>query len=146
MTGKVLGIARRAKSRAPMELIEAATVSLEAGVEGDSRGKPDARQVTVLTREAWDAACAELGKAPPWTTRRANILIEGLRVEGKLGRIIHIGDLQLEITGETDPCPRMEEQVTGLRQALTPDWRGGVTCRVHSTGRIAVGDAVSLSD
>ena len=59
---------------------------------------------------------------------------------------MRIGDLQLEITGETDPCARMEEQVSGLRQALTPDWRGGVTCRVRSSGRIAVGDAVSLDD
>lgn len=146
MAGIVLGIARHARSRAPMETVESATVSLEAGVEGDSRGRPDDRQVTVLTQEAWDAACAELGKSPPWTTRRSNILIGGLRVEGKLGRIMRIGDLQLEITGETDPCARMEEQVSGLRQALTPDWRGGVTCRVRSSGRIAVGDAVSLDD
>ncbi len=146
MTGKVLGLARRAASRAPMETLETASVSLEAGVEGDTRGAPGDRQVTVLTRESWDAACAELGKTPPWTTRRSNILIEGLRVEGKLGRTIRIGTLELEITGETDPCPRMEEQVAGLRQALTPDWRGGVTCIVRKPGKVAVGDAVSLSD
>ncbi len=146
MAGKVLGIARRAKSRAPMETIETADISVEAGVGGDYRGKPNDRQVTVLTREAWEAACADLGQTPPWTTRRANILIEGLRVEGKLGRTIRIGDLELEITGETDPCNRMDEQVSGLRQALTPDWRGGVTCRVRAPGSIAVGDAVSLSE
>jgi MOSC domain-containing protein YiiM len=145
MSGKVLGLARRAKSRAPMETMDAASVTVAAGIEGDSRGKPDARQVTVLTREAWEAACAELGQAPDWTTRRANILIEGLRVEGKPGRIIRIGEVELEITGETDPCNRMDEQVPGLRQALTPDWRGGVTCRVRHDGNIAVGDAVSLS-
>lgn len=145
MAGKVLAIARRAKSRAPMETISAATVTVASGVDGDSRGKPDDRQVTVLTREAWEAACADLGSAPPWTTRRANILIEGLRVEGKVGRTIRIGDLELEITGETDPCNRMDEQVHGLRQALTPDWRGGVTCRVRHDGAIAVGDAVTLS-
>lgn len=144
MAGKVLGLARRAKSRAPMEILDAADFSLDAGMEGDSRGAPGERQVTVLTREAWEAACAELGSAPPWTTRRANILIEGLRVEGKPGRIIRIGDVALEITGETDPCNRMEEQVPGLRQALTPDWRGGVTCRVRGAGRIALGDAVTL--
>lgn len=129
-----------------METIDRAAVTVETGVEGDSRGSPGERQVTVLTRESWQGACDELGRNPSWTTRRANILIEGLRVEGKLGRTIRIGELELEITGETDPCNRMEEQVPGLRQALTPDWRGGVTCRVRRSGAIAVGDAVTLGD
>lgn len=146
MSGRVLSIARREKSRAPMEELNEAGVSLEAGVDGDYRGEPDDRQVTVLTRESWQAACDELGKEIPWTTRRSNILIEGLRVEGKIGKTIRIGDLALQITGETDPCNRMEEQVAGLRQALTPDWRGGVTCRVTSPGHVAVGDAVALDD
>lgn len=145
MAGKVLAIARRAASRAPMETLDAVAVTVAAGIEGDSRGRPHDRQVTVLTREAWEAACGDLGEAPAWTTRRANILIDGLRVEGKLGQTIRIGDLELEITGETDPCNRMDEQVAGLRQALTPDWRGGVTCRVRHDGRIAVGDAVTLA-
>jgi MOSC domain-containing protein YiiM len=144
MAGRILAIARREKSRAPMEEILSASVTTEAGVQGDSRGKPDDRQVTVLTRESWQAACDELGKEIPWTTRRSNILIDGLRVEGKLGQTIRIGDLALLITGETDPCSRMEEQVAGLRQALTPDWRGGVTCRVVTSGDIAVGDTVEL--
>ena len=144
MTGRVLAIARREKSRAPMEEVDVAQVTTETGVEGDFRGNPDERQVTVLTRESWQAACAELGMNVPWTTRRANILIEGLRVEGKLGKTIRIGDMTLRITGETDPCNRMEEQVTGLRQALTPDWRGGVTCRVVTSGHIAIGDSVDL--
>ncbi len=146
MSGTVLSIARRSASRAPMEEIEAAEVSVEAGVEGDLRGGPGDRQVTVLTREGWDAACAELGEDLPWTTRRANILIEGLRVEGRLGGTIRIGDLELSIAGETDPCARMEEQRTGLRRALTPDWRGGVTCRVARGGAVRVGDRVELAD
>ena len=55
-----------------------------------------------------------------------------------------IGDLVLEITGETDPCSRMDEARQGLRLALTPEWRGGVCCRVVTGGDIAVGDAVRL--
>lgn len=144
MPGKVLGIARRSASRAPMEELAAADVSVEAGVEGDLRGGPGDRQVTVLTRESWDAACAELGGDLPWTTRRANVLIEGLRVEGRLGATVRIGEAELSITGETDPCARMEEQRAGLRRALASDWRGGVTCRVARGGAIRVGDPAEL--
>ena len=58
------------------------------------------------------------------------------------GRALAHGDLVLEITGECGPCTRMDEQYEGLTAALMADWRGGVTCRVISGGRVAVGDAV----
>ena len=146
MQGKVLGIARRAKTRAPMEVLESAAVSIEAGVEGDLRGAFRDRQVTLLTQEGWQAACRDVGSDVPWTTRRANVLVEGLALAEEVGKTVYIGEVALLITGETDPCERMEEQVSGLRNALTPEWRGGVTCRVTAGGSIAVGDAVVLSD
>ena len=145
MSGKVLAIARRAATRAPMELLEEAAVTVQAGVAGDARGTLKGRQVTVLCKESWDAACADLGQELPWTIRRANILVDGLDLANSVGKSIRIRDLTLAITDETDPCQRMEEQVTGLRQALTPDWRGGVTCVVTSDGGISVGDSVELT-
>ena len=142
--GKVLGIARRGKSRAPMEPLDAVDVALETGVEGDVRGSLRDRQVTVLARESWDAACEALGRKLPWTVRRANILVEGLHLADEVGKTIRIGDLALVVTGETDPCSRMEEQAEGLREALLPDWRGGVTCRVAQGGAIRVGDGAEI--
>lgn len=144
MTGTVLAIARRARTRAPMETVGAATISVSAGVDGDHRGQLRRRQVTVITREGWEAACAELGQQLPWTTRRANILVEGLALAEATGRTIRIGEVALTITGETDPCSRMEEQVPGLCDALTPEWRGGVTCDVAHGGEVAVGDGAQL--
>ena len=145
MPGRVLAMARRKASRAPMELVKGAGIGEADGLEGDFRGTPGERQVTLLTREGWEAACAELGRDLPWTMRRANILIEGVAVAGKFDRVVRIGEAELTITSETDPCQRMDEQAAGLRQALTPDWRGGVSCRVRKGGRVRVGDAVELT-
>ena len=62
-----------------------------------------------------------------------------------VGKIISIGaELKLQITGETDPCKKMEMAHTGLEQALTPDWRGGVTCRVIQAGLIQPDDSVNI--
>ena len=148
-TGRVLAIARRERTRAQMELLDSAEVSVEAGVEGDARGALRDRQVTVMTQESWGAACSELGKELPWTTRRANILVAGVHLADSEGQTIRIGGkdggLELLVTGETDPCSRMEEQQEGLRAALTPDWRGGVTCRVVRGGAIRVGDAAQVA-
>ena len=145
MAGKVLGLARRARARAPMESLDEASVTVETGVGGDARGRLRGRQVTVLARESWDAACKELGREVPWTTRRANILVEGLDLAETTGKTLRIGEATLAVTGETDPCQRMDEQAQGLTAALTPDWRGGVTCTVTRDGAVKVGDPVELS-
>ena len=88
--------------------------------------------------------CAELGKDLPWTTRRANLLVDGIALPQAAGDVIEIGDVKLKVELETDPCSRMEEQFAGLKQALTPDWRGGVCCTVLSGGTVAIGDSVSI--
>jgi MOSC domain-containing protein YiiM len=143
--GKLLDIAIRERSRAPMQRCDSISISRDAGLEGDFRGRARDRNVTVLGREGWQAACADLGSEVAWTTRRANLLVEGLELEHSTGARLEIGEVALEITGECDPCARMEEQVAGLRGALEPNWRAGVQCRVLEPGRIQVGDRASLA-
>ncbi len=142
---KLIGIARRDAKRAPMEELREATVTTESGVNNDSRGRPGNRQVTVLSYGAWQAALHELGEDIPWLTRRANLFVDDLELKDSVGNEIRIGSLRLLITRETDPCNRMDEQCAGLTKALTPDWRGGVCCRVLSDGDISVGDPISMA-
>ena len=144
--GQVIDIAIKQATRAPMILQGSVMVTSENGIEGDYRGRAHLRQVTVLAREAWEQACVELNASLPWTHRRANLLVQGLDMEGTIGQRLRIGELLLEITGETKPCERMDEAFPGLRAALTPDWRGGVTCTVLEAGQIAIGDRVEVED
>jgi MOSC domain-containing protein YiiM len=144
MTGKLIGIAKAAELRAPLREFNSSDITVEAGIDGDARGRKSNRQVTVLFRESWDDACRDLGVELPWTTRRANLLVAGVDAPQSVGGKIRIGDVTLEIMQETDPCMLMEQAHSGLKAALTPKWRGGVCCKVVSGGRIAVGDAVSI--
>ena len=142
---KLTGIARRERKRAPMESLSEAEIRLDGGVAFDFRGKPGSRQVSVLASGSWDAVCEEIGKVLPWTTRRANLLVEGLTFGPELvGHKICISDVVLEITDETDPCSRMKEAADGLYEALLPEWRGGVLCRVVNGGVVRLGDAVTV--
>ena len=143
MTGRLIGIARARELRAPLEEMDCASVSVEAGIEGDARGRKLQRQITVLFREGWDDACRELGMTLPWTTRRANLFVEGFERPRATGGRITIGDVELEVMLETDPCMLMERAKAGLKDALTPDWRGGVCCTVVRGGTLRVGDAVT---
>lgn len=142
MTGQLIGIAKAARLLAPMQEVRSAEISIERGIEGDARGIKPRRQVTVLFREGWEAACHEIGSQLPWTTRRANLFVEGVSFPREAGWRLSVGDIVLEVTEETSPCELMERAHVGLRKAMTPDWRGGVCCSVVHGGEIRLGCAV----
>jgi MOSC domain-containing protein YiiM len=128
-----------------MQPLDRAKVTLGTGVAGDFRGKPGNRQVTVLAAGAWLEACALAGAELPWLARRANLLVDGVDLRHATGAVLRLGDeVELLVTGELDPCQRMDAAAPGLRGALAGDWRGGVTCRVRQAGVVAVGATVRL--
>ena len=143
MSGNLVGIARAPELGAPLEELAGVSISLEAGLDGDARGSKHLRQVTVLFREGWEDACRDLGDDLPWVTRRANLYVANLDRPREAGGVLCIGNVELEVTKETAPCHLMERARQGLRLALTPDWRGGVCCRVLRGGTIKVGDSVA---
>ncbi len=152
MTGRLAGIARHPRPKAPMELVDHVDVTLEAGIAGDFRGavKPGGRgrrQITLIERRQWDAAMADLGRDIPWQERRANLLVEGVSLPRERGALLRIGaDVVVRITGECDPCSRMESIAPGLKAVLLPDWRGGVTAKVLHGGRIAIDDHIRIEE
>ncbi len=121
------------------------TVHPGRGFDTENR-KTGRREVTLLSTEAWTDACRELGVNIPWVVRRANFLIEGVDLPSTLGQIISIGPVQIRIHGETRPCGIMESQQPGLRDALTPNLRGGVHGEVLTGGTIRVGDTVRVTE
>lgn len=141
---KLIGIAVRPPKHQSMQELDSVDISVNEGVAGDKRNRPGKRQITLLSLSAWQAACAELKVNLPWTTRRANLLVDHLNLVNTTGATIVIGDVVLEITGETDPCKIMDTAHAGLLEALKPDWRGGVTCRVIKGGHIALGTSIQL--
>jgi len=144
MNGELLGIARRSKPRELLETANEVLVTIEAGVEGDCHGSVPDRQVTVISADSWRDACQDLGMEVPWTKRRANLVLGGIVLRDTEGALILIGDVLLEIAGENPPCRVMDIQQDGLREALKPDWRAGVSCRVLAGLKIKLGDAVRL--
>lgn len=146
--GRLVAIARRGKRRAPMQEISHGEISAASGLDGDHKGArfPN-RQITVLAQEDWLVAISDLGIAAadaPWTIRRANLLLAGLRLPRAKGAVLRIGPVTLEITGQTYPCSRMEHAMPGLLKALARDWRGGVTARVLAGGIVHIGDCAEI--
>jgi MOSC domain-containing protein YiiM len=134
-----------------METLDRVAVTATEGVRGDFRGakasaKPARkRQVSLIEADCVTAAMSEAGATLAWSDCRRNLLVQGLRLPREEGLRVQIGGtLVLEITGECEPCERMDALHDGLCAALTPDWRGGFLGRVIEDGEIAVGDEIRI--
>jgi MOSC domain-containing protein YiiM len=142
------GIAIRNKPRAEMTLIDEGTVDTHEGIIEDVRGKPKRRQITILSEDDWSQVQQTIGQDIHWSKRRANLLINGLHFGPEsVGKRLLINDqVLLEVIMECDPCHRMDAVHPKLREALTPDWRGGICCKVINPGRLSIGSNVIWHD
>jgi MOSC domain-containing protein YiiM len=125
-----------------MDPVRDVTLVPGRGVQG-SVGRSRRRQVTLLSREAWETATATLGHDPGPACRRANILVSGIDLAYTRGRVLLVGSCRIAIGGELTPCERMDEAEPGLREALRTNWQGGVFGQVLDGGPVSVGDTVS---
>ncbi len=150
--GQLIGIARRAERLAPMETRTEGHITVDGGLAGDHKGpKFPKRRITVIAIEDWRAALAHLshGLEQPvelaWTERRANLLVEGIRLPRARGAVLRVGDVELHVEAQLLPCGRMDQAQAGLRKALHPEWRGGVACSVRRGGNVKLGDGVTIT-
>lgn len=136
--GRVEALWLKRARRGPMDEVETVRVEEGVGLEGNA-DRGGRRQVTLLERERWEDALAEIGADVDPSARRANVLVSGVGLKESRGRVLRLGPCRLEIQGETKPCHRMDEAHEGLQEALRPDWRGGAYAVVLDGGILEVG-------
>jgi MOSC domain-containing protein YiiM len=142
--GRVTNIYLRPSARTPVREVSSADARAGAGLQGD-HARGGSRQITLMEKEAWQAALheLELENLPPGG-RRANVVVEGFSLIAAFGRRIRVGDCVIDIVTELAPCKLMEDVTPGLVQVLKPACRGGAYGRVVTSGRIEVGANVEL--
>ena len=143
--GYLRGIWIKRAKRGPMDPAQSADLEMARGIRGnaDQKGK---RQVTVIELEVWKALMRYLEGSLSPSARRANLMLEGIRLANSRGHILQIGTCQIMVSGETRPCEQMKAELAGLRAAMRPDWRGGAFGEVICDGRTVIGDAVRWLD
>lgn len=142
--GTLVAIYLRSKARVAAVATQHAIAVAGKGLDGDhsSGGK---RQVTLLDQAAWAAACAELGRELDPSLRRANLLVHGLDLSTAIGGTIAIGEVVIDVLGETEPCRRMDEDgQVGMQAALRTARRGGVYGRIRNGGELRTGMTCTL--
>ena len=124
-----------------MDAVKTARLIAGRGIVGNAN-QGGRRQVTIIERERWEEFMRRFESSLSPSTRRANLMVEGIDLTKRRGQILQIGECQIRILGETKPCERMDEALPGLKEAMSPDWGGGAFGEVLNNSQITVGDQV----
>lgn len=144
MSGRVEAIWTKRAHRGVMDPQNRITLVAGKGIADDANFGRSKRQVTIIEKEVFDRIVTDLPEVEP-AMRRANVMVSGVRLAESRGRILTLGDVRIQLYGETRPCERMDAQVDGFTAALDPDWNGGAFGVVLDDGDVSVGDPVSLT-
>lgn len=154
--GRLEWIGLRTVRREPLLVVESALAIAERGLEGDHRVDKtpgSGRQVTVISREFIDQTAhflrPEQALEPmaepidPGVLRR-NLVVSGINLHALRYQRFHIGEALFEAGALCHPCSRMETAL-GKGGVAAMLGHGGLCCRILTTGRIAVGDQVTVA-
>ena len=129
-------------SREAMVEVDEMVLVAGKGIEGDRHfqkdGKSLSRQILLMDRETLGEFDLSDGQI------RENITVRGVELSALVeGSKLSIGEgVVLNITGDCEPCPRMDEIREGLQRALED--RRGVLAYPTSGGIISIGDRIHV--
>ena len=147
--GRLLAIAIHPSKAAPMAPRDSAAAVAGTGLVGDHYAlgthgsgivKPD-QEVTLIEREAIEAAAREYQLEFDHLTTRRNLLTEGVPLNHLVGREFAVGEVILRGIELCEPCGHLEKlTLPGIKRSLIH--RGGLRAHVVRSGTMHVGDRI----
>ena len=143
MSGSIISMRLCVGSRDPMKEVNDANFITGQGMEGDrhlrSDGRRSNRQVLIMDSETLSHFDLLPGQV------RENVTVAGLDFSSiSAGDKVSLGgDVILEITGDCEPCARMDELRPGLKDEI--DGKRGLLAFVEKGGVVAVGAEVGVN-
>ena len=143
MSGSIISMRLCVGSRDPMKEVNDANFITGQGMEGDrhlrSDGRRSNRQVLIMDSETLSHFDLLPGQV------RENVTVAGLDFSSiSAGDKVSLGgDVILEITGDCEPCARMDELRPGLKDEI--DGKRGLLAFVEKGGLVTVGAEVGVN-
>jgi MOSC domain-containing protein YiiM len=153
--GRLLAIAIARQAKGPMENAEAIEAVAGEGLRGDRYGagvgaaqfngrRSPEKEVTVIAKEAIEAANDEFNYTIEHLETRRNLLTEGVPLNDLVGKSFRVGVVVLKGLELCEPCGYLEKRTfVGIKAALKN--RGGLRCCVLEGGEVRVGDVIEIA-
>lgn len=111
------------------------------GDDGSHNTRPTGTQITLIEREAVEAAVRDCGVVLTAEEARRNLLTEGVPLNHLVGHEFQVGETRLRGVRLCEPCEHLEKLTRpGIREALLH--RGGLRADVVTGGTIRPGDLI----
>jgi MOSC domain-containing protein YiiM len=153
--GKLLAIAIAREAKGAMEHVESIEAVAGEGLRGDRYGagigaaqfqgrrKPE-NEVTLIAREAIEAAGDEFNLTIDHLDTRRNLLTEGVPLNDLVGKSFRVGAVVLKGLELCEPCGYLERRTyPWIKAALKK--RGGLRCCIVQGGEMHVGNMIELA-
>lgn len=139
--GSVEGITLVTDASGAIERVDAVRAEAGAGLEGDYHG-----DLTLIAAEALEDLERDTGISVAGHDTRRNVLTRGIDLNALVGQRFTVGEVEAVGAELSEPCTKLQRLTgePGVLRGLVH--RGGLRAEVVSSGRIAVGDAVSARD
>ncbi len=149
--GQVVGIYTAPEEGAPMEARDGVRAVAGVGLDGDRyatgegkytrSGDDGKRAITLIEREAVEAARREHEIDLEEGETRRNVVTEGVPLNHLVGRTFRVGDVVLRGFKLAEPCTYLEGLTRpGVRRALVH--RAGIRAEILEGGTLRVGDQI----
>ena len=142
--GRIVSLQLCVGHRKPMLKVKSSKLITGFGIDGDRHASSEERRIRRQVLLMDDETLQQFGLAHGEI--RENVTISGVDFTSlSEGVKVALGDdVLLDITGDCDPCPRMDEIRSGLQDEL--QGQRGLLCYVTQGGDIRIGDAVKVLD
>jgi len=155
--GSLQNIYLRPARGAPCTVVQIAEAVAQKGLVGDrshagisSNPQASKRQVTLIQAEHLAVISALIGKPVDAAMLKRNLVVANINLLAAKSLFkdqpmqLIIGEVILHITGPCEPCSKMEIAL-GLGGYNAMRGHGGMTAQIIKSGKIQVGDKVTIS-
>jgi MOSC domain-containing protein YiiM len=150
-TGRLIAIQIAPAAQLPMQRVEQIEAVAGRGLSGDryaerkgafQKGEVGpAQEVTLIEREALEAAAKDYKLPITHAASRRNLLTEGVPLNHLVGSTFSVGAITLRGLELCEPCGYLEKHTfEGIKKALLH--RGGLRAQILTGGTLRVGDEV----
>jgi MOSC domain-containing protein YiiM len=151
--GRLLAIAVTERAKGPMGHVPSVEAVEALGLRGDRYGegrgaaqfkgrRSSEKEVTLIAREAIEAASLQCDEPIEHLMTRRNLLVEGVPLNDLVGKTFRVGEVLLKGMELCEPCGYLEKRTfPGIQKALKH--RGGLRTMIVRGGVLTAGDEIT---